>query len=332
MTARDREDGEAREREVVVEASLDGERADVVVAGALAMTVRDARTLFESGHVRSAGRRVKKGERLRRGVVLHVRSPLSWLVAVAPAGLELFSHDEAFVVVNKPAGIPSHPLRRGEGGTAADGIAAWFPECATASLDPREAGLVHRLDTFTSGLLAAARSRAQWTSLRAAFATEQVRRSYLALVEGRVRDPAVIDAPIAHHPRDARRMSIIEDGSVGRGDPRAARTTVTPVASAQTGSLVLVRIQGGRRHQVRVHLAHLGSPLVGDVLYGGPLCAAREGHVLHAVALSLPAREPLIAAPPPDFEAALHERGLPQEVIPQALGLLRATAPSGENK
>lgn len=332
MTARDRTGSERRDREVVVQASLDGERADVIVAAALGMTVRDARTLFESGHVRAAERRVPKGERLGCGVVLHVRPPLPWLVAIAPDGLELISHDEDLVVVSKPAGLPSHPLRRGEGGTAADGVAAWFPECATASLDPREAGLVHRLDTFTSGLLAAARSRNQWTLLRAAFATEHVRRSYLALVEGSVSDMMIVDAPIAHDPRDARRMSVIEKGSTGRGAPRAATTTVIPVVSTPNGSLVLVRIQGGRRHQVRVHLAHLGSPLVGDVLYGGRPCAARAGHLLHAVALSLPARKPLVAAPPLDFGTALRERGLPLEGITEALRRLRPTGPSGESR
>lgn len=325
MTAQGRGGGERKERDVVVEAKHDGERADIIVAAALGMSVREARTLFEARQVSHSGRQVRKGDRLRHGMVLRVWPPAPWLVEVAPVGLELVFHDEEFVVVHKPAGVPSHPLHRGEGGTAADGIAAWFPECSTASPDAREAGLVHRLDTNTSGLLAAARTRTQWTMLREAFAAEKVHRCYLALVEGSLSEAMVVDSPIAHDPRDARRMSVVDDGEAGRGSARAAKTTVTPVVSASAGSLVLVRIKGGRRHQVRTHLAHRGWPLVGDLLYGGRPCAAREGHVLHAVALSLPGRDRMIAAPPPDFELAMGERDVPHDALAQALGLLRAS-------
>lgn len=307
-------------RSVVVDQGADGSRADVVVASALGLSVREARALFADGGVTRVGRRVAKGDRLRPGDVLDVVEPGPWLVPKAAEWLVVVHEDAGVVVVDKPAGVPSHPLARGEGSTVVDALAARFPECALASDDEREGGLVHRLDTHTSGLLGAARSREVWQELRQAFTEGRVGRAYLALVEGRLSGDLVIDALVAHDPSDPRRMVTVgDDDARFRGEPKTARSRVTPVASASDASLVVVRATGGRRHQVRVHLASAGHPLVGDALYGGGPTSARPGHLLHAASLELPGRPALRVLPPADFMAAVTERGIHSSNVERAM-------------
>lgn len=314
-----------RVRSVVVEERDEGSRADVVVASACGVSVREARALFADGGVTRVGRRVAKGDRLRPGDVLEVVEPGAWLVPKADERLVVVYEDADVVVVDKPAGVPSHPLARGEGGTVVDALCARFPECALASDDEREGGLVHRLDTDTSGLLAAARSREVWQELRQAFTEGRVGRAYLALVEGRLAGDLVVDALVAHDPSDPRRMVTVgDDDARSRGEPKTARSRVSAVASGSDASLVVVRATGGRRHQVRVHLASAGHPLVGDALYGGGPTTARQGHLLHAVSLELPGRPALRVPPPADFLAAVTERGLDSGDVERAMGKLDA--------
>ncbi len=311
---------DARERRVVIGDGRDDARADVALARALGLSVREARGLFDDGGVTRAGRSIAKGDRVQAGDVLDVTEPKPWLSPRDHDWLVVVHESADVVVVDKPAGVPSHPLRRGEGGTVADALAFRYPECSAASEHEREAGLVHRLDTFTSGLLAAARSREAWLALRAAFRDGNVRRAYLALVDGLLTSPLLLDAAIAHDPSDARRMVTVRAGdeAKARGEPKAARSHVTPVASSGGASLVLVRTEGGRRHQVRVHLASAGFPLVGDVLYGGSETSARAGHLLHAALLELPGEPRLVSSPPADFVTAARERGLTPDDVERA--------------
>src|SRR5207253_76641 len=121
-------------------------------------------------------------------------------------------HADAHVVVaDKPAGMPSHPLKPGETGTAANALVARFPELASIGPAPREGGLVHRLDTDTSGLLLAARTAAAYASLRAQFSRRTVQKGYLALVAGEVHAPGEVSLPLAHDPRDPRKMRAAGD-------------------------------------------------------------------------------------------------------------------------
>lgn len=318
-------DGPPRQR-IVVAPDEDGARADVVVARALRVSVRQAREAFEEGRVTRAGRAIAKGERVRGREVLEVVALVPWLLPRPCAWLRVAYEDEGVVVVDKPAGVASHPLARGEGGTVADALAYNYPECSRASDDEREGGLVHRLDTDTSGLLAAARSREEHRELRRAFAEGRVERAYLALVEGAFEGRRTLDAPIAHDASDRRRMVVVTPGSVAkaRGEPKPATSEVTALASSGTVTLVFVRTQGGRRHQVRVHLASAGHPLVGDALYGAKTRAARGGHLLHAALLGLPGRPRLVSAPPADFVASAKERGLSGDDVERALRMLRA--------
>lgn len=304
----------------VVDEEGEGSRLDAFVARRAGLSVREAARLCAEGRVLVDGRRAEKGRTLDVGARVEVqRAATGWLVPQRAPSLAVVYEDDDVVVIDKPASIATHPLARGEGGTAADAVAARFPEVASASAHPREGGACHRLDTGTSGLIAFARSREAWEELRRAFLEGRVGRSYLAVVEGRLAGDFVIDTPIAHHPGDKRRMVVVtEEGERIRGSPRPARSVVRLVTASERASLVVVEAHGGRRHQVRVHLASAGHPLVGDVLYGGSALESGR-HLLHAALLALPGRAALVAAPPPDFLRAAEERGVPAPAVDQAV-------------
>jgi 23S rRNA pseudouridine1911/1915/1917 synthase len=207
-------------------------------------------------------------------------------------------------VVAKPAGPATHPLRDGETGTLANAVAARYPECAAASASPREGGAAHRLDGGTSGLVVFARDRAAWDALRAAFHDGRVAKQYLALVIGEVSRPGEIDAPIAHS--GGRAVVHGDMDAATRHDALPASTSFVPEARYRGYTLLRVTAATGRMHQVRVHLAHLGTPVVGDTLYGFATADAPpvDGFFLHAAVLELPH---------PDGGKARYEAPLPAD-------------------
>jgi 23S rRNA pseudouridine1911/1915/1917 synthase len=220
--------------------------------------------------VRVDGRPARKGERLREGqVVLLPEGP----AAPAPGGaiepdptveLTVLFEDAALVAVSKPAGVPSHPLRPGERGTVASALVARFPECAAASPDPREAGLVHRLDVGTSGVLVAARQRELWTPLREMMTAGGCQKMYLAEVAGAAA-AMVVEVPIGRVGRRGDRVRV----GTGRG-LLPARTEIEVAQPRGATTLVRARLSRGRPHQVRAHLAHCGWPVLGDPIYADP--------------------------------------------------------------
>jgi 23S rRNA pseudouridine1911/1915/1917 synthase len=286
-----------------VEPDAAGRRVDHLVAEAVpGLSVAAARRLVDDGAVRVDGRRARKGTRLAAGQVVEVdeealrdRRP-----GVGPdpgLALEVLYEDDTLVAFAKPAGLPSHPLGSQRTGTAASALVARFPECATASPDPREGGLVHRLDTATSGVLVAARRARAWPELRAALAGADGEKTYLAEVMGAPPDQGVATAPIG---RVGRRGARVRVGGGRR--PLPAHTEWEALERREATTLVRVRLRAGRAHQVRAHLAAAGFPIVGDSKYGGP-----EAPRLHLHAASVRFRHPisaeliLIAAPPPGW-------------------------------
>ena len=260
--------------------------------------------------MRVDGARAAKGARLHAGAtvaVAHEPPRADELRPLPDAGapLELLHNDEALVAVAKPAGIPTHPLRAGERGTLANALVARFPECALVADDAREGGVAHRLDTETSGVVLAARTRAAWQALRHAFSDGAVEKEYLALVAGAPPDRATVAAPLVHA---GKRIRVARDSDLDR---LTARTELETLARGDGVALVRARSSSGRMHQIRVHLSHLGHPLVGDALYGGPPpVAGTRGHFLHAAAVSFPhpttgVRTRIEAPLPPDRAAAL---------------------------
>jgi 23S rRNA pseudouridine1911/1915/1917 synthase len=203
--------------------------------------------------------------------------------------------------------MPSHPLEPGERGTVVNALVARHPECADASADPREGGLVHRLDTLTSGVLLAARSAEAWRTVRDAFSGRRVDKRYLAVVTGPVADEGEIDLPLRH------RGDHVEPALSGGG--REAVTDFRVLSRAGDASLLEVRIHTGVLHQIRAHLAAIGAPVLGDQDYGGRPLSGLDRFFLHAARLGLahPATGSRleVAAPlPPELRHVLGVLGL----------------------
>jgi 23S rRNA pseudouridine1911/1915/1917 synthase len=216
--------------------------------------------------------------------------------------LPIVYEDDCLIAVAKPAGMPSHPLRAGERGTAANALVAHDPSLAQIGRDPREAGLIHRLDTGTSGVLVAARTQAVWEVLRGALSAGRARKTYEALVRGALPDVGEVDAPLAQR---GGRAVVAPSGL-------PAHTSFQVIARAGPYARVRCVARTGRMHQIRAHLAHAGAPIVGDTTYGGD--DARElglaHHFLHARSIRLPRAG--LGEPPQPAELVL-EADLPPE-------------------
>jgi len=270
---------------------------------------RQLSALFDAGAVRVNGKRAKKGDRVAIGDTVELaREPVHG-EALRPAPdpdvpLTVLVERSELVVVAKPAGVPSQPLRAGELGTMANAIAFRFPECVAVGDDPRDGGLVHRLDIGTSGVLIAARTQDAHRALRAAFGAGMVVKHYLAITDGR---PVAreCDAPLAQRGKRA----VVD---LAEGLP--AYTEIAALRTLPGHALVQCIARTGRMHQVRAHLAYVGAPLTGDALYGGAPLAGHDGFFLHAerVALPLGGESLVVAAPVPErFARALAACGPP---------------------
>jgi len=279
-----------RVHEVTADARHAGARLDVVLGESLGLSRARLKRLFEAGAVRVNGRVAKKGLTLNGGETLRVELPdeAPAVVVEAPAAdapsLNILFEDATVVVVDKPAGVPSHPLRPGERGTVANALLARFPEMADVADDPREAGLCHRLDVGTSGALLCARRRDAWLALREAFGARRVDKRYWAAVSGPLADEGRIELPLRHHGKGDRVEPAIDGGAEGR--PALSEFRVLARHGAE--SLVEVHIITGVLHQVRAHLAAIGAPLLGDTRYGGPPIEGFQGFALHARSLGFP--------------------------------------------
>ena len=250
------------------------ERLDhYLVRTGFAPSRRVAQELVERGLVRINGRRSKKSEVV--GVEDRVEVAATNRRAViepnAELPLEVLHEDAAVIVVNKPGGMPCHPLHAEERDTVMNAVVARFPDVATVGEKPLEGGLLHRLDNGTSGALLIARNRGTFDKLREAIRAGRIARRYEALVAGALEHKTEIDAPIAHHAKNARKMIVGDPSSANpKRAGRAASTLVEPIRRVGEFTLLSIAPKTGSRHQIRVHLASIGHPIVGDTLYGGP--------------------------------------------------------------
>jgi 23S rRNA pseudouridine1911/1915/1917 synthase len=280
--------------------ALDGERLDRAVALLTGCSRRQADELIDGGRVRVGDRvMASRSRRVRAGERLAITGPLLLTASTTlegDAGVEVpvvWSDDEV-IVVDKPGGLVVHPGAGNRSRTLVQGLLARFPDLADLADDAGgrgdedRPGIVHRLDKGTSGLLMVARTRAARIGLTAQLAARGVGREYLALVAGTVEaDAGLIDAPLGRADRDPTRVRVQAGG-------RPARThyhVEGRYAGPDPTTLLRCRLETGRTHQIRVHLASIGHPVVGDRRYGGrapsgwlPLAADR--HFLHAATLA----------------------------------------------
>jgi 23S rRNA pseudouridine1911/1915/1917 synthase len=291
-------------RERPVDAALHGLRLDkALVALAPEFSRSHLQGLIERGHVTldgqqqgSASRAVRAGQQLRIALVPTAESRA---FRPEPMALAVLFEDASLLVIDKPAGLVVHPAAGHWSGTLLNGLLAHH--AAAASL-PR-AGIVHRLDKDTSGLMVVAKTLLAQTALVRAIAAREVQREYIALAHGDVgAAPFAIEAPVGREARSRVRMAVTASG-------KPARTDVQRLALAGGVSALRCTLHSGRTHQIRVHLATRGHPLLADALYGGASALGLQRQALHAARLGfvhpLDGRELRFqSAPPADLAAA----------------------------
>jgi 23S rRNA pseudouridine1911/1915/1917 synthase len=270
---------------IVVPAALEGERVDRAVALITGWPRAAVQGLLDEDAVRVDGRVVAKSHRLRAGAVVELLGePAAEALPVGDAAVDVHLRyaDDDVVVVGKPAGLVVHPGAGHAEGTLVNGLLASFPELSGVG-DPMRPGIVHRLDRDTSGVMVVARSQRAYDALVASLAAREVERRYTALVWGRPAAPrGMIDAPIGRSDSRRTRMKVREAGK-----PARTEYEVRSVYAEPECSLLECRLETGRTHQVRVHLAAIGHPVVGDATYGGARDQLPVGRpFLHAATLA----------------------------------------------
>ena len=294
--------------------TLAGERIDLVASRVTGYSRSRMAELIASGSVLLDGEIVTRASRLvAAGAMLElVADPRPTHAVATPRladGLSVVHEDRDIVVVDKPAGVAAHPSLGWEGPSVTEHLAAAGIAIATSGAPERQ-GVVSRLDVGTSGLMVLARSERAYSVLKQAFRNKTVDKTYQALVQGHP-DPftGTIDAPIGRHPGHEWKMAIVEGG-------RESITHYETLEAHRTATLVEVRLETGRTHQIRVHFAAIGHPCCGDPLYGSdPALARRLGidrQWLHATRLAF--EHPVEGSPvefesevPRDLEHALNE-------------------------
>jgi 23S rRNA pseudouridine1911/1915/1917 synthase len=277
-------------RALPVPDGLAGERVDVALARLFGLSRSRAADLATAGLVVLDGARLGKSDRLMAGGWLEVELPGTEtsaveVVAEQVEGMAIVYDDEHIVVVDKPVGVAAHPSPGWIGPTVIGGLAGAGYRVSTSGAAERQ-GIVHRLDVGTSGLMVVAKSERAYTLLKRAFKERTVEKIYHALVQGHP-DPSrgTIDAPIGRHPVHDYKWAVVAEESGGK----ASVTHYDTLEAFRAASLLEVKLETGRTHQIRVHMAALRHPCVGDATYGAdPTLSARLGLTrqwLHAMSL-----------------------------------------------
>ena len=261
-----------------------GERLDAALARLVPSLSRSqAQRLIEQGAVTHGGRPVKKNEKLSAGDTLKLTLPEAREVPIEaqPIPLEVCYEDADVIVVNKPKGLVVHPAPGHADGTLVNALLAHCGDSLSGIGGEKRPGIVHRIDKDTSGLIIAAKNDAAHAALAAQLKDHSLARTYVCLVCGRIRnDAGTIDAPIGRHPTDRKRMAVTQKNA------RRAVTHWSVIARYNGYTRIRCELETGRTHQIRVHMAHIGHPLLGDLVYGHKRPEkGLSGQCLHARAL-----------------------------------------------
>lgn len=273
---------------------------------------------IEFGRIYLNGRIVKKSAKALPGNVVEIDwPPEDQVESVTPEDipLDILFEDEHVIVINKPAGMVVHPAKGNHTGTLVHGLLFHNEEIFEEMLDSyKRPGIVHRLDKETSGTLIVAKNLDVWATLKETFKQHDLDKIYLAIVIGSPeKKMGTIEAPIGRHPTNRQRMAVVPEG-------KPSTSLYKVVAEANGCSLVKVKILTGRTHQIRVHMSHIGHPILGDPFYGGTPknspCPDAQRQMLHAWKLNIPhpisGEKMLFQAPiPADFIQILQKLELP---------------------
>lgn len=283
-------------RTLIVPEGVAGERVDSALTRVLGLSRTSIVRLLDEGEIRSSGIAMGKSYRVTAGQMIEILLPDTAVREPIPltplAGLTVVYDDDAIVVIDKPVGCAAHPSPGWTGPTVVGALSAAGYSISTSGAAER-AGIVHRLDVGTSGLMIVAKTDRAYTVLKDAFRNREVEKIYHALVQGHM-DPSTgtIDAPIDRHPKEDYRFAVVADG-------KTSITHYEVIEYYRAVSLVKVELETGRTHQIRVHFSALRHPLVGDLTYGAdPTLAERLGISrpwLHALELRF--RHPITNEP-----------------------------------
>ena len=256
-----------------------GERADQFLSRSVeGLTRSAAQRLLEQGRVTQDGAPIKKNARPDAGIALLVEIPDPEEVPIIPQDipLEVVYEDEDVIVVNKPVGMVVHPAPGHPDGTLVNALLWHCGDSLSGINGEKRPGIVHRIDRDTSGLIIAAKHDAAHLALSAQLEDHSLARVYACVVQGGLpQDAGTIDAPIARHHTDRKRMAVVQGG-------KRAVTHYAVLTRYSGYTYAQCQLETGRTHQIRVHMAHIGHPLLGDTVYGGRAVKSLAGQCLHA--------------------------------------------------
>ncbi|MDP2859671.1 MAG: RluA family pseudouridine synthase [Bacillota bacterium] len=269
---------------LMVGASLDGQRLDLALSSSaeFGRSRSFAQDMIDRGLVLLNGRVPKASSRVHTGDAIDFEMPASLPAVPEPQSipLDVVYEDEDIIVVNKARGMVVHPAAGNRSGTLVNALLARFPDLEAIG-DKIRPGIVHRLDKDTTGLLVVARNEQALKHLQEQIKARQARRTYVALVWGQPPARGAVDAPIGRDPRNRKRMAVVSSG-------RPARTTYEVIERFEKHTLLRVTLDTGRTHQIRVHMSHIGHPVVGDPVYGRRKDRLdMDGQALHAAELRI---------------------------------------------
>ncbi len=287
-------------------------RLDICLSEMTDLSRSRAQSLIEAGSVLINGRPCRRSDSVRPGDAVRYTIPQAKPVELIPEDipLHIVYEDGDICVVNKPRGMVVHPAVGNESGTLVNALLYHFGDLSSIGGEIRP-GIVHRIDKMTSGLLVIAKNDQAHERLARQFAEHTAHRSYIALVAGNIReDSGTVDAPIGRHPTERKRMAVVENG-------RPSVTHYRVLYRFKTVTVLSLELETGRTHQIRVHMAHIHHPVVGDQVYsGGKNALGMEGQALHGWRLQLThpvtgEHMSFLAPLPEDMDRALKRLGYP---------------------